>query len=594
MMRLFYASLFMFTLSVTTAAPTSPAATWPPGGATPSPITARMRLPGARFVPSTRRWNQVWADQLIPSNISAAQLKFAAEHYAATQKIWSNQVSQFRAFNPNFLCVMYHLAAGLNPEHNDDCPNPKSNSGSGFIGVVAPDGYVDEYTNYFRPWIVQKGVGDDLFEQMFQHYDTVDAAHRVWHNDPAWLMNLQSDVWTHYVVDVCNEWMQGNDDDGCFFDVAVETNSSLYNPKLSNPAPGNFDWWAPPHGAAGDAAQTATRAKFAQWMNGILNLYFTSVWKGLHGPGFDHLVIPNTDQMVTTVYDPTWTDGGDGGETIDGAMMEGFGNYTGQDMWLTLDRCVRHITGRGKILIAQCYGLSEQERLRRTAMYMLVKNENSFINILNADGVEWYPEYEIDLGDQHPLPSTLDSMRVAGQGWQSVWKRDYDRGEVLVNTSDAAIAVNVNASTRWAQLITHGGGKVGDDGTLVAQSIDTVDVGQSVTVAPSSGMILIIRSRTALVEEKTIPTQTQLHITPNPVDGPATITFTLEHSSHVRITITDVLGREVACVADGMMVAGEQRVLFASTDFLAAGEYFVKMTSAMGTSIEQMHVMRSR
>jgi len=42
--------------------------------------------------------------------------------------------------------------------------------------------------------------------------------------------------------DICLDWMKGNADDGCFFDVAVETNSFLYHPKLSDAAPVNFDW----------------------------------------------------------------------------------------------------------------------------------------------------------------------------------------------------------------------------------------------------------------------------------------------------------------------------------------------------------------
>src|SRR5438552_12014581 len=116
--------LFVFLVSIVCASPSH--AQWPPDAAKPAPIMQHLHLPGGRFIPSTRRWNLVWADQLIPGNISQARLKFAAEHYVATQKIWSNQAAQFRAINPNFLIVAYHLAAGLNPLHNDDCPDPKS------------------------------------------------------------------------------------------------------------------------------------------------------------------------------------------------------------------------------------------------------------------------------------------------------------------------------------------------------------------------------------------------------------------------------------------------------------------------------------
>src|SRR5436190_4174091 len=135
-----YSMRMLIAMLVALCAGSTVHAQWPPVPPPPGPIMEHVHLPGNRFVPSTKRWNLVWADQLIPNNISAAQLKFAAEHYVATQKIWANQVAQFRAINPNFLCVAYHLAAGLNPAHNDDCPDPKSQTGSGFIGSIAPKG----------------------------------------------------------------------------------------------------------------------------------------------------------------------------------------------------------------------------------------------------------------------------------------------------------------------------------------------------------------------------------------------------------------------------------------------------------------------
>src|SRR5204862_2733180 len=131
--------------------------------------------------------------------------------------------------------------------------------------------------------------------------------------------------------------------------------------------------------------------------------YYQPLYSRFHSALVDYLVMPNVDQMVTGWYDPTWLDGS-GGETIDGAMMESFGNYTGPDMYLTLERGLRHITGRGKILIAQYYTNTLAERYRRTGMYMLIKNENSFINLTDGN-VDWFPEYEIDLGDQSVVPA---------------------------------------------------------------------------------------------------------------------------------------------------------------------------------------------
>jgi len=551
-------------------------AQWPPTPSTPSRMQQYLRLPHNRFIPSTRRWNLIWADQIIPGNFTQAKVTFAAQHYVATQKIFSDQAAQFRAINPNFLVIAYHLAAGLNPLHNDDCPNPKSNTGIGFIGIVGPKGYVSEYQDYFVPWLALNGIteGDAKYEAMFQHYDALDLAHRVWHQDPAWLMNLADVDWQKYLGDVSLDWMNGNSDEGVFFDVAVETNSTLYNPKSRDPSPVNFDWWAPPHGPAGEASQTQDRAAFATWMNRRFLSCYQNIFKRFHTgvDSLDYLVIPNTDQMVTSVYDPHWTDGDASGETIDGAMMESFGSYRGQDMWLTLERGLRHITGRGKILIAQFYGVDSTERLRRTAMYMLIKNENSYLNILNADGVEWYPEYEIDLGDQSRLPSTLDSLRIAGQTWQSVWARDYAHGRVLCNTSDAPMQVPVPNVGKWAEIITHGGGKVLDNGTMMPQSFTYLPVSGNITIPGSGGVILLRQDTAAAVRSEPVAIGATLRINPNPTNGSTTIHIINDQRNAVNILIVDVLGRVVAHIVSSELDAGEHSFKW-ETHGLAPGSY---------------------
>src|SRR5205823_1795847 len=147
------------------------------------------------------------------------------KNYVGTQKIFNYQAADYRVFNSNFLILTYHLALGLNPQHNDDCPFPHNNAGSGFIGVIAPAGYVGEWSTYFLPWLSGKSitVGSSRYEQMFQHYDAIDTAHRVWHIDPQWLMNADNADWRTYMGDQCISWMTGNQNEGCFMDVSVET-----------------------------------------------------------------------------------------------------------------------------------------------------------------------------------------------------------------------------------------------------------------------------------------------------------------------------------------------------------------------------------
>ncbi len=468
---------------------------WPPGGTSPSPITAAIKLPVNRYVPSTKRYNLVWADELL--GLPAGKTRFVAQNYAASQKMTALQVAEYRAYNSNFLCVIYHLSNGINPHNDNDCPLPH---GTGAITSCTPSGWVSEWDDYFTPWLASAGIakGDTRFERMFQHYAVVDSSHRVWHSDPQWTMCLEDTDWQKYVTDATINWITGEQDDGCFFDVCVETMvGGLYHPAAGDPAPHNFNWYLSPYGPAGYTV--ASLADFSVWMNAQYLGYWQSIYKRYHTASADYLILPNVDQMITGWYDPAWMEGNAGGETIDGAMMENLGNATGSDMYLTLSRAVKHLTGKGKILIAQFYDSTQTERYRRTAMYMLVKNQNSFINILAPGAPGWFPEYEIDLGDQGRLPSTLDSLRVSGSGSASLFRRDYQNGMILCNTSGSATNYAL-AGTTWSVVNTSGGGSVADNGSIAQQSITFVPVSSQVLVPPSGCIILknsaaAIRSR---------------------------------------------------------------------------------------------------
>src|SRR5689334_8938530 len=109
-MKRFYPVLFLLSLHLSFHS-NAQVQSWPPGGITPSPYT--LQLPSSRYVPSTKRYNLVWADQFFGQ--PAGKIEFIAKNYVGTQKIFSYQANDYRAFNPNFLVISYHLAAGLNP-----------------------------------------------------------------------------------------------------------------------------------------------------------------------------------------------------------------------------------------------------------------------------------------------------------------------------------------------------------------------------------------------------------------------------------------------------------------------------------------------
>jgi hypothetical protein len=123
-------------------------------------------------------------------------------------------------------------------------------------------------------------------------------------------------------------------------------------------------------------------------------------------------------------------------------------------------------------------------------MYMLVKNENSFINILAQGAPSWFPEYEINLGDQSRVPADISSLRVAGSGSASLFKRDYQYGMVLCNTSGSAMNYTP-AGSSWSVVTTSGGGSVSSSGAIAQQSITFAPVSSPQVSVPASGCVIL-------------------------------------------------------------------------------------------------------
>jgi len=65
---------------------------------------------------------------------------------------------------------------------------------------------------------------------------------------------------------------------------------------------------------------------------------------------------------------------------------------------------------------------------------------------------------------------------------------------------------------------------------------------------------------------------------PNPFNASATIKFILPKQAYSVLTITNILGREVARLVDGVTAEGEHAVVF-NADRLASGVYFYTLRS---------------
>ena len=172
---------------------------------------------------------------------------------------------------------------GLNPQKNSDV----TGTSTSFIGVISPAGYVNEWDTHFIPWLNARSVSSGAIENMFQHYDSLNVSHRVWHQDPYWLMNASNPTWVNYLSSMMIEWMSGMDDDGVFFDVAVETYGWAYHPKQDTEG---YYWWKSPHFPYG-WSPLPDLSDFATWQNAQYTTLYTSNHSSFHNSTFDRLVI---------------------------------------------------------------------------------------------------------------------------------------------------------------------------------------------------------------------------------------------------------------------------------------------------------------
>ena len=78
---------------------------------------------------------------------------------------------------------------------------------------------------------------------------------------------------------------------------------------------------------------------------------------------------------------------------------------------------------------------------------------------------------------------------------------------------------------------------------------------------------------------------------PNPVRGAGTVAFRLGAAAAVRVAVYDVLGREVAVLADGVLGAGEHRLAL-DASALPAGAYVVRLVAGGAAQTARLTVAR--
>jgi hypothetical protein len=124
-----------------------------------------------------------------------------------------------------------------------------------------------------------------------------------------------------------------------------------------------------------------------------------------------------------------------------------------------------------------------------------------------------------------------------------------------------------------------------NQGSPGIKEVDTVGViannSFSYTIGATSVYHIVLQTSTTtnVVEKNTIPYKFALRQNyPNPFNPSTTIRYSLQTASTVTLKIYDLLGREVATLANGMQSAGEYIARFDGSRF-ASGVYFYRLVA---------------
>jgi hypothetical protein len=390
----------------------------------------------ARPFPDTNATISILADQF--PTMTPAQTQFAAMHYIGTEKQLLPVTRALRAINPNFLVLHYHLSMWQSAPMTD---------------------FIVDGTSW----------GND--------YPTVTAHEDwFWHNaeaqrvpssaDGKLLMNVSVAGFQQYWASSLAAQVAAGEYDAIFFDSAspalLQGECAGVDPRLAGtaaastvfPELGGHTWI--------DAWQT--------WMAGLAAT--------LSAEGIP--LIPNTSAFVTG-WDTT-----DYGLTP-GIFSEGFADPTfAESDWQASTTELLKLAAADKIMILQNYLATADDvgkRLYYLGNYLLVKGHHTYLDYFAQGPLEWYPEWQVDLG----APTSAVATDAAALLQGGVYRRDFANGSVLVNPSAAGVTVSLGAT--FQEVVAAGGGAV--DATGAAGGSITKMPVTSVVVGPTSAEIVL-------------------------------------------------------------------------------------------------------
>lgn len=394
-------------------------------------------LARGRTFPDTTARIAILTDQL-PGGMTEAQVRFAATHYVGTQKLSLQLSRPLRAVNPDFLVLHYRLAMWQSAPHVNY--------------VVDGLNWANDY-----PFVTQH-------ESWFWHNESKRRV--VSNQDGKLLMNIADPGFRAYWRESIAAQVNAGDFDGVFFDSASpallqwEARTPLDRRLLGTGV--RFNRFP----------ELGGRSWITAWQEWIADLDGSLARQGVP-------LIPNVGALATT-----W-DNTDYSLTA-GVFCEGFLDPSLDTAdWKAAASQTIALTRRNKIVILQNYLRSTDDLAKRKYLlggYLLVKGSRSYLVYFSTSALEWYPEWDVDLGAPRTNAASIDDL-----AWRGVYRRDFENGVVLVNPGARSVRVNLEATFRRVE--PRGGGAV--PGTGVAAGTIATSPATSLDLLPKSAEILL-------------------------------------------------------------------------------------------------------
>ncbi|MFM2132812.1 MAG: hypothetical protein RL156_93 [Bacteroidota bacterium] len=213
--------------------------------------------------------------------------------------------------------------------------------------------------------------------------------------------------------------------------------------------------------------------------------------------------------------------------------------------------------------------------------------------------------------------TTPDTVYLVGQGKAANVKiilesRSIDLGIVNVgDTRDSVVSIanggtdtlivnGVNASVQALSIVPSSFKLAGGDSTMITIRYAPTAAGSVIGYlrfnynGPSDSIRILARADIASVDDPTLVNTFALSLQPHPVTAAnAMLKFRMPSDELMRLVLVNSLGEEMGEISSGMVSQGEHVIdLSSHVQNLSAGTYFLRMTTAHGTSAMKFMLVR--